>query len=134
MPPFLHLDPADPTPIWRQVADRLRALVAAGRLRGGAAVPSVRDLARDLKVNPATVARAYQHLADAGLLETRRGAGTFVSVSAERLASERARALAAAADRFAIETHALGATPDEALKVVAVALRTADARSEEEPP
>jgi GntR family transcriptional regulator len=69
----LRVDPRDAVPIWRQIEDGVRRLVAAGALSPGATVPSVRDLARDLRVNPATVSKAYQRLTDAGVLEVRRG-------------------------------------------------------------
>jgi DNA-binding transcriptional regulator YhcF (GntR family) len=68
----LRIDPADPRPIWRQIEESVRHLVASGALVAGAPVPSVRDLARDLQVNPATVSKAYQRLTDAGV---RRGSG-----------------------------------------------------------
>ena len=58
----LRIDPRDAVPIWKQIEDSLRRMVAAGALAPGAAVPSVRDLARDLGVNPATVSKAYQGL------------------------------------------------------------------------
>ena len=73
------MDPSDSTPIWSQIEEGLRRLVASGALAPGAAVPSVRDLARELSVNPATVAKAYQRLAEAGVLSVRRGDGTYVA-------------------------------------------------------
>jgi GntR family transcriptional regulator len=54
----LRIDPSDATPIWSQIEEGLRRLVASGALGPGAVVPSVRDLARELRVNPATVAKA----------------------------------------------------------------------------
>ena len=74
---LLHVNPAEATPIWRQIEEGLRRLVASRALPPGAAVPSVRDLARDLRVNPATVAKAYQRLAEAGLLEARVDTATW---------------------------------------------------------
>ena len=79
--PHLRIDPADATPIWSQIEEGLRRLVASGALAPGAAVPSVRDLARDLRINPATVAKAYQRLTEAGVLTVRRGDGTYVADS-----------------------------------------------------
>ena len=69
----LRIDPTDATPIWSQIEEGLRRLVASGALAPGAVVPSVRDLARELRINPATVAKAYQRLTDAGVLTVRRG-------------------------------------------------------------
>ena len=72
-------------PVWKQIEDGVRRLVAMGALRAGGPVPSVRELARDLRVNPMTVSKAYQRLSEAGLLEVRRGEGTFVSPGAPRM-------------------------------------------------
>ena len=81
----------------------------------GAAVPSVRDLARDLRVNPATVAKAYQRLVDAGVLESRRGEGTFVAEEAPTLrAKERRQALQEGSLRLASLALTAGADLDEA--------------------
>ncbi|MDY7093415.1 MAG: GntR family transcriptional regulator [Acidobacteriota bacterium] len=75
----LHIDPADPSPIWRQIEDGMRRLIAGGVLEPASPVPSVREMARDLRVNPATVSKAYQRLTQDGLLEVKRGEGTFVA-------------------------------------------------------
>jgi GntR family transcriptional regulator len=86
---ILQVDPALAVPIWKQIEEGVRRLAASGTLAAGAPVPSVRELARDLAVNPATVAKAYQRLADGGLLEVRRGEGTFVRGDALALGRER---------------------------------------------
>lgn len=75
----LHVDARSPEPIWSQIEAGVRRLVASRALQPGHAVPSVRDLARELRVNPATVSKAYQRLAEAGVLEVRRGDGTYVA-------------------------------------------------------
>jgi GntR family transcriptional regulator len=75
---FEDIDPRSPNPLWGQIATRVKVAVAAGELLPGEAVPSVRELARRLRVNPATVSQAYRELAREGFLETRHGAGTFV--------------------------------------------------------
>ena len=114
-----RIDPRDAVPIWKQIEDALRRLVAAGALAPGAAVPSVRDFARDLGVNPATVSKAYQGLCDAGVLEVRRGAGTFVSGAPRpRLRGERTRELREAAGRYVAVSATIGADLDEALEHV----------------
>jgi len=87
---FSNIDPRSPTPLWGQIAARVRVAVAAGELLPGEALPSVRELARRLRVNPATVAQAYRELAGEGFVETRHGAGTFVrEVSSGRKAEEK---------------------------------------------
>jgi GntR family transcriptional regulator len=111
----LRIDPADATPIWKQIEDGVRRLIASGTLAPGAAVPSVRDLSRDLRVNPATVSKAYQRLADAGVLAVRRGEGTFVAEAPPVLARlERRRILGDAAARYASLAMTLGVSGEEA--------------------
>jgi len=115
----LEIDPADAVPIWRQIIDALQRLVAAGSLAPGEVVPSVRELARRLQVNPATVSKAYQRLVDTGVLEVRRGEGTYV---AERdpatMARERNQLLTAAAAGYVTQARAIGASSSEALTAV----------------
>lgn len=87
---FENIDPRSPTPLWGQIAARIRVAVAAGDLCTGEILPSVRELARRLRVNPATVAQAYKELAKEGFVESRHGAGTFIlEVSQDRRAQER---------------------------------------------
>lgn len=75
---FDDLDPRSPTPLYEQIAARVRLAVAAGDLNAGESLPSVRALAKELRVNPATVVQAYRDLATDGFVEMRRGQGTFV--------------------------------------------------------
>jgi GntR family transcriptional regulator len=120
----LHVDPAAATPIWSQIEDGVRRLVASGALAAGGPVPSVRDLARDLRVNPATVAKAYQRLTDAGVLLVRRGEGTFVSQAPPAMGrAERARELRDGATRYASIAVTLGTTAGEAAAELAASWR-----------
>jgi GntR family transcriptional regulator len=75
---FSDLDPRSPTPLYAQIAARVRVGVAAGDLGAGAPLPSVRQLARSLRVNPSTVVQAYRDLEGDGFVEIRHGAGTFI--------------------------------------------------------
>ena len=75
---FTRIDPRSPTPLYEQIAARVRLGVASGELTPGDALPSVRALARELRVNPATVVQAYRDLAADGFVEIRHGQGTFV--------------------------------------------------------
>lgn len=75
---FDDIDPRSPTPLYEQIAARVRMAVASGDLRPGDNLPSVRSLSRDLRVNPATVSQAYRDLAADGFVETRHGHGTFI--------------------------------------------------------
>jgi GntR family transcriptional regulator len=117
--PRLRIDPTLPVPIWSQIEDGMRHLVAAGALGRGESVPSVRDLARAQRVNPNTVAKAYQRLVDAGVFETRRGEGTFVASHPPAIpAREKERVLREAAQRFASLAVTIGIGRSEALAAV----------------
>lgn len=87
--PIVAIDTADRTPIYAQLEHGLRAAIAAGRLRAGDQLPTVRQLAVDLRVNANTVARVYAALERDGVLETRRGVGSFVSATPARARSPR---------------------------------------------
>lgn len=76
--PTFEVDPRSPTPIYAQLDRAIRAAIATGALEQGAQLPTVRQLAVDLAVNANTVARVYAQLERDGILETRRGVGTFV--------------------------------------------------------
>ena len=121
----LQLDFSSSTPIWSQIEEGIRRLVASSALAPGRPVPSVRDLARDLRVNPATVVKAYQRLADAGILMVRRGDGTYVSDTPPLLArGERDRSLREAASRYAALALSLGANETDAAGHLSAAWRS----------
>jgi GntR family transcriptional regulator len=127
--PRIRVNPTFPTPIWSQIEEGVRHLVASGALAPGAALPSVRDLARVERVNPNTVAKAYQRLADAGVLETRRGEGTFVAARPPVMpTAERTRALREGALRYASLAVNLGASRGEAASVLAEAWPDGDGK------
>ena len=87
---FSDLDPKSAVPLYEQIAVRLKAAVATGELRPADALPSVRQLAGRLRINPATVVQAYRSLESDGFVEIRHGAGTFVrTVEGEARARER---------------------------------------------
>ena len=112
----LAINPSDAAPIWRQIEEGLRRLVGSGAFGPGAAVPSVREMAADLRVNPATVAKAYQRLADAGVLAVRRGEGTFVAANPPALPrGERLRTLRDGAVRYGSLAVTLGSPCEEAV-------------------
>lgn len=119
MPRTLNVDPADAVPLWRQIESGVRRLVALGSLGPGKGVPSVRDLAQELGVNPMTVAKAYRHLTDVGVLVVRRGEGTFVADSPPSIGrADRVRGLREAAERFVTEAASLAAVEDDAVAEV----------------
>jgi GntR family transcriptional regulator len=113
---FVAIDPRDPTPIYAQLDRGLRAAIATGRLHPGDQLPTVRQLAVDLRVNANTVARVYAELERDGVLETRRGVGSFVTASATMQArppAERTRRLRAFVTRVLADGAAHGFTRDE---------------------
>lgn len=105
----LNIVTADPRPIGRQIEEGLLHLVTSGQLAPGEPIPSVRDLARDLRVNPNTVAKVFQRLGEAGILEVRRGEGTYVSLTPPLPSpAERRTRLAEAAARYVTAAAGLG--------------------------
>lgn len=114
---MFEINTSDAAPIWQQIEDGMRRMIVLGVLKPGHAVPSVRDLARTLRVNPNTVARAYQHLTDRGVFSVRRGDGTYVADDpAVPKKSERNEKLRDAAGRYAGAAIGLGASAEEAVE------------------
>jgi GntR family transcriptional regulator len=113
-----YINTEDPTPLYAQLERAIRFAIATERLRVGEQLPTVRQLAVELKINANTVAKVYTELERMGILETRRGVGTFVrtrqNASAMRaLRNDRERGLRAFADRILAEAHELGFSLDE---------------------
>ena len=117
---IVTIDARDKTPIYAQLERALRAAIASGRLAIGDQLPTVRQLAVDLKVNANTVARVYSDLERAGVLETRRGVGSFVSAPPERArtAREHERRLKAFATRVVADAAEAGFTVDELVEAI----------------
>ena len=120
------IDATDPTPLYAQLERAIRVAIAAGRLRVGDRLPTVRQLAVDLRVNANTVAKVYGELERAGVLETRRGVGTFVRApeAAAVSAAERERHLRDLEDRFLAGAAALGLRAEEAVEHLALRIRS----------
>ena len=115
---MLSIDPHDPTPIYAQLEQAIRAEIVSGLLPTGAQLPTVRQLAMDLRINANTVAKVYSALERVGVLKTQRGVGTFVGESGEPYATrpsarERERVLHQLSDRLLAGAHAAGLTIDE---------------------
>ncbi len=112
---FTDLDSKSAVPLYEQIAVRLKAAVATGELSAGEALPSVRQLAGKLRINPATVVQAYRALEQEGFVEMRQGAGTYVqAVRTEVRSRERGvqarrliRTLLADAARLGLSRHDL---------------------------
>ncbi len=85
---FSDLKPADPLPLFRQIVERVRQHVARGALRAGDRLPTIRELAREARVNRNTAARAIQALEAENLVVTRVGRGTFIAPTADERSAE----------------------------------------------
>ena len=113
---FDSIDPKSAVPIYRQITDQVRWRVAAGVFAPGDKLPSVRDLATQLLVNPNTIAKVYRDLERDGLLETRRGDGTYISAGASALAeSERSRIVEDRLRSIARDIRAFGLSTQAAM-------------------
>jgi GntR family transcriptional regulator len=113
----LSIDSNDPTPIYAQLERALRAGIATGRLQPGDQLPTVRQLAVDLRVNANTVARVYAELERATVIETRRGVGSFISATPAqaRPPREHERRLRAFATRVLADADTAGFALDEVI-------------------
>ncbi|HEV2146401.1 MAG TPA: GntR family transcriptional regulator [Longimicrobiaceae bacterium] len=98
---LVNLDPRDARPLYLQIMDEVRRALVVGTLRAEDPLPSVRDLASELVVNPRTVSQAYRELEREGVVYVRRGQGTFVAPGVHRDGAER-RALARGVARRAL--------------------------------
>ena len=115
----LNINAADGMPIYRQLIEQITLLVATGQLKPGDELPPVRVLAQELIINPNTVARAYRELGQAGLLELRQGAGSFVSSAGSPLAKkERRKRLQARVDGLLAEASQLEFSLEQVLEMV----------------
>jgi GntR family transcriptional regulator len=113
----LRLDLRSGVPVYRQIIDQVRAGVAAGALAAGDQLPTVRQLAVDLTINPNTVLRAYRELELGGTLETHQGTGTFISnKKIVKNNAERERQLTQLSNEFAARAGAAGFTVEELLE------------------
>lgn len=112
---MIWLDADDPAPLYAQLERAIRAAIATGELAVGSQLPTVRKLAEDLKINANTVAKVYGALERAGVLETRRGVGTFVRDKADVPRADVA-ALEALTQRFLAEAAVLGYTIEDLIR------------------
>lgn len=108
---WFHIDHSSGVPIYVQLVDQVKKATASGLLNPGEQLPSVRELAVELTVNPNTIAKSYQELEREGIIETLRGRGTFVTKKATRQGpAERKKALQQSLQKLFIEAHHLQAT------------------------
>lgn len=117
----IRIDFRSDAPIYTQITEQIRQKVAAGELKPGEQLPTVRQLATELRVNWNTVARAYRLLDEAGLISTQQGRGTYIweLPSTETTQQLRQQSLEALTRRYLSESARLGFTPEKVLAVVA---------------
>ena len=115
----IHLDTASGVPMYAQLVQQVRYLIAVGRLRAGEEMPPIRVLAERLVINPNTVARAYRDLEQGGLVVKRSTTGTFVAEDAEsRAASDAVKALTPPTDTLVAVARRLRVEQEELLEIV----------------
>jgi GntR family transcriptional regulator len=116
---FDDIDPRSPVPLYEQIANRLRVAVAASEYRAGEPLPSVRQLASKLRVNPATVVQAYRDLEREGFVEMRHGAGTFVKEIATAVRDdEREKQARDLVRRMLAEAARMGLSADDLMRAM----------------
>ena len=120
MAPVVHIDSRDPTPIYAQLDRAIRVSIATGKLKPGDQLPTVRQLAVELRVNANTVAKVYLALERDGVVATKRGVGTFITDAQPKpqAARQRDRHLDALIDRFLTDGNHHGFTPRELLEAL----------------
>jgi GntR family transcriptional regulator len=115
----LHISANDGVPIYLQIVNQVKYLVAAGRLEPGAEMPPIRVLAERLVINPNTVARAYLELEREGVVVKRHGSGTYISDRGSPLARrERLKILSQRIDALLTEARHLEVAPEDLLKLI----------------
>jgi GntR family transcriptional regulator len=123
---FLHIDAHNGLAVYDQIVRQVKFAVADGTLTAGEMVPSVRELAKELAVNPNTVARAYRQLQDEGVLATVRGTGLAVESGAKRgCQSDRKRLIRERLNDVLAEAHSSGLTEEEIQELFAAELSAA---------
>ena len=114
----INLNLSDGVPIYRQIVNQVKYLVASGLLQPGEELPPIRTLALQLKVTPNTIVKAYDELESSGVIHKRRGSGTFVSETRSLLATrERRRIVEQRIDALLAEAHQLNFTTDDVLRM-----------------
>ena len=122
---ILQIDPSNGVAIYEQVVRQLKFAVASGRVRRGELVPSVRELSKQLAINPNTVSRAYRQLQDEQVLESVRGLGMQVATGAERRCrADRKKLISTRIEAVLAEARHSGLTRDDVAKIVEKQLST----------
>jgi len=125
---------SDGVPIYRQIVNQVKYLVASGLLLPDEELPPIRTLALQLKVTPNTIVKAYHELEISGVVHKRRGSGTFVSEGRQQLAlRERRRIIEQRIDALLAEAHQLNFSGDDILRMLRERRAAMDAEADVEP-
>jgi GntR family transcriptional regulator len=110
---ILRIDTTISLPVYAQIVDQIKRAIAAGSLRAGDGLPSLRETAIKLRINPLTVGKAYKQLESDGLIETRHGLGSYVTANSGAVEVFRREALVRDIDNIIVDAFHMGVSPDE---------------------
>ncbi len=114
-----QIDPHSGVPVYRQLMDQIKYYVASGALASGDQLPSIRELAQSLAVNPTTIVKAYNELVHEKVIELRQGKGAFVAAQSSEIPfAEREKALRRLARQLAVEATQMGADSNRVIEIV----------------
>ncbi len=123
----IHITSGSGVPSYRQIVDQVKYLVASKGLKPGDSLPSIRELARQLSVNPSTIVKAYNDLAHEGIVERRPGKGVFINDEPPQLNNQQAQqTLVEQARKLAVEARQLGLEPEQVIEILKTELENLD--------
>jgi GntR family transcriptional regulator len=115
----INIDPKDGLPIYRQISNQLRYMIASGLLQQDEDLPPIRTLAAQLRVTPNTIVKAYDELEKAGVIAKRRGSGCYVSEGPSKIVDrEKRKILEQRIDALLVEARQLNYRPEELFKLI----------------
>lgn len=134
-PTIFQVNVGTSEPIYRQLMEQLRRQIAGGQLQAADALPSVREVAANLSVNPMTVSKAYSMLEAEGLLERRRGVGMVIAINAARIGNHQDRLdlIKPALQRLAAEAHQLELEPTQVIALLSQLLSQLSSQPHDDP-
>lgn len=115
---IIRIDTTSSTPVYAQIVHQIKRAMASGALRSGDPLPSLRETAVRLRVNPLTVNKAYKQLEAEGFIETRHGLGSFISEGADSTDGFRREILVSAIDDLLVDAYHMGVSIDDFRKLV----------------
>jgi GntR family transcriptional regulator len=115
----IQINPHSGVPVYRQIIDQIKFMVSGGALKKGEQLPSIRDLARQLSLNPTTIAKAYELMAEEGLVEKKPGKGAFITDFTQALnRAEKENKLRDLARQLSVEADQLGLSPGAVMRIL----------------